>query len=123
MPINKVIISGNLVRDAEQHGNLASFTVAVNSRRRDDAGDWVDSPNFIDCKILGERAGKLVGYLTKGKKVAIEGLLDTDIWETKDGQKRSKLTVIVREIEFMSAREERQQAPRDAYEAEEDIPF
>lgn len=123
MPINKVIISGNLVRDAEQHGNLASFTVAVNSRRRDDAGGWVDSPNFIDCKILGERAGKLVGYLTKGKKVALEGSLDTDRWETKDGQKRSKLTVIVREIEFMSAREERQQAPRDAYEAEEDIPF
>lgn len=122
MPINKVIISGNIVRDAEQHGSLASFTVAVNSRRRDESGDWVDSPNFIDCKILGERAGKLVGYLTKGKKVALEGSLDTDRWETKDGQKRSALRVIVREIEFMSVREERPQAPRDAYEAE-DIPF
>ena len=119
MSINRVCISGNLARDAEQHGGMCALTVAVNRRERGADGEWTDVASFIDCKILGQRAAKLAGYLTKGTKVAIEGSLRQERWETSDGQKRSALRVIVDEIEFMSARGEvrREQTPTD------DIPF
>lgn len=114
MSINKVVISGNLTRDAETRVTnsgtaVLSFTVAVNDRRRDQSGEWVDFPNYVDCSIFGKRATAIEQYMTKGAKVAIEGKLRWSQWE-RDGEKRSKLEVIVDEIEFMS-RQERQDEP------------
>ena len=62
-----------------------------------------DYPNFVDCTMFGTRGEKLQPYLTKGTKVAIEGKLRYSSWE-RDGQRRSKLEVIVDELEFMSSR-------------------
>ena len=107
MSINKVMIAGNLTRDpqmrATQSGTqILSFGVAVNDRRRNpQSGEWEDVPNFIDCVVFGNRADALQRFLTKGMKVAIEGKLRWSQWEN-DGQKRSKIEVIVDEIEFMS---------------------
>ena len=109
MSINRVIISGNLTRDPElrqtQSGMaVLSFGVAVNDRRKNPStGEWEDYPNFVDCTMFGARASSLANYLTKGSKVAIEGKLRWSQWE-RDGQKRSKLEVIVDELEFMSSR-------------------
>ena len=109
MSINRVIISGNLTRDPElrstQSGmDVMSFGVAVNDRRRNpQTNEWEDYPNFVDCTMFGNRARSLHQYLSKGTKVAIEGKLRWSQWE-RDGQKRSKLEVIVDELEFMSSR-------------------
>lgn len=109
MSINRVVISGNLTRDPElrrtQSGMaILSFGVAVNDRRRNpQTGEWEDYANFVDCTIFGNRGESLSNILTKGMKVAIEGKLRWSQWE-RDGQKRSKLEVIVDEIEFMSSR-------------------
>ena len=106
MSINRVIISGNLTRDPElrstQSGmDVMSFGVAVNDRRRNpQTNEWEDYPNFVDCTMFGNRARSLHQYLSKGTKVAIEGKLRWSQWE-RDGQKRSKLEVIVDELEFM----------------------
>jgi single-strand DNA-binding protein len=113
MSINHVAISGNLTRDAELRPagatSVLSFGVAVNDRRRNQAtGEWEDVPNFVDCTVFGSRAEKLAQYLVKGTKVAIDGRLRYSSWE-KDGQKRSKLEVIVNELEFMSRRDGQQQ--------------
>lgn len=143
MSINRVNITGNLTRDPDlrqtQGGTaILSLGVAVNDRRKDQGGEWTDYPNFIDCVMFGTRAEAVSRYLSKGSKVAIEGKLRYSSWE-KDGQKRSKLEVIVDEIEFMSRGQQQDgaqqggygggypQAPRpqapaaDAYD--EDIPF
>ncbi len=111
MSINKVLISGNLTRDAElrqTQGGMAilSFGVAVNDRRKNNqTGEWEDYANFVDCTMFGTRAEKLGQYLTKGLKVAIEGKLHWSQWEDRNGGgKRSKLDVYVDNIEFMSAR-------------------
>lgn len=110
MSINRVIISGNLTRDPElrrtQSGMaIMSFGVAVNDRRRNQqTGEWEDYANFVDCTMFGNRAESLSNYLSKGTKVAIEGKLRWSQWE-RDGQKRSKLEVIVDELEFMSSRD------------------
>lgn len=109
MSINRVIISGNLTRDPEHRTtaggmDVLSFGVAVNDRRRNpQSGEWEDYANFVDCTMFGNRARSLQQYLSKGTKVAIEGKLRWSQWE-RDGQKRSKLEVIVDELEFMSSR-------------------
>ena len=109
MSINRVIISGNLTRDAEvrstKNGSIVTgFGVAVNDRRKNQhTGEWEDWPNFVDCTIFGTRGEKLAAYLAKGTKVAIEGKLRYTSWDS-DGQKRSKIEVVVDELEFMSKR-------------------
>ena len=116
MSINHVAISGNLTRDSElrstQGGtSILGMGVAVNERRKNaSTGEWEDYPHFVDCTMFGTRAEKLQPYLTKGAKVAIEGRLRYSSWE-KDGQKRSKLEVVVDEVEFMSRKDGAQAAP------------
>lgn len=121
MSINRVTISGNLTRDGELRTtpggtDVLALGVAVNDRAKNQqTGQWEDRPNFIDCVMFGNRAQSLAPYLRKGTKVAIEGKLRWSQWE-KDGAKRSKLEVVVDEIEFMSARDQapQQQAPAPA---------
>ncbi len=111
MSINRVVISGNLTRDPELRSTASGlpvlgFGVAVNDRRKNQqSGEWEDYPNFIDCTMFGARAESLSRFLGKGAKVAIEGKLRWSQWE-RDGQKRSKIEVIVDELEFMSSRGE-----------------
>lgn len=117
MSINRCIISGNLTRDPElrqtQGGtSVLQMGVAVNDRRKNPStGEWEDVANFVDCVLFGTRAERVAQYLDKGTKVAIEGRLRYRAWE-QDGQRRSKLEVVVDEIEFMS----RQQQPAQAYQ-------
>lgn len=107
MSINRVMITGNLTRTPElrttQGGTaVLTFGVAVNDRRKNpQTGEWEDYPNFVDCAIFGKRAETVAKFIDKGSKVAIEGSLRYSSWD-KDGQKRSKLEVIVSEIEFLS---------------------
>ena len=142
MSINRVAISGNLTRAAElrttQSGmSILDFGVAVNDRRKNQqTGEWEDYPNFVDCTMFGTRAEKLQPYLAKGTKVALEGKLRYSSWES-NGQRRSKLSVIVDDLEFMSSRRDDAgfgyapqpvQAPAPVIDAaasvyDEDIPF
>ena len=107
MSINRVIITGNLTRDPDLRSTASGmpvlgFGVAVNDRRKNQqTGEWEDYPNFIDCTMFGARAQSVSRFLQKGSKVAIEGKLRWSQWE-RDGQKRSKIEVIVDEIEFLS---------------------
>lgn len=116
MSINRVNISGNLTRDPELRATqggmqVLGFGVAVNDRRRNQqTGEWEDYPNFVDCTMFGNRAESMGRILHKGMKVAIEGKLRYSSWD-KDGQRRSKLEVIVDEIELMSQKQD-QQAPQ-----------
>ena len=127
MSINRVVISGNLTRDPELRSTaggtaVLGFGVAVNDRRRNpQTGEWEDYPNFVDCTMFGARADGIAKYLSKGTKVAIEGKLRWSQWE-RDGQKRSKLEVIVDEIEFMSSRYSNNEASAPAQQQQSPIP-
>lgn len=121
MSINKVLVTGNLTRDPELKQSaggtaILRFGVAVNDRRKNgQTGEWEDVPNFVDCVMFGSRAEALSRYLAKGAKVAVEGKLRYSSWE-KDGERRSKLEVVVDELEFMSgkAQAEKPMEPREA---------
>ena len=109
MSINRVIVSGNLTRNPELRSTASGmavlgFGIAVNDRRKNSqTGEWEDYPNFVDCTMFGERAKAVFRLLSKGSMVALEGKLRWSQWE-RDGQKRSKLEIVVDEIEFMTAR-------------------
>ena len=134
MSINRVNLTGNLTRDPELRATatgsqVLSFGIAVNDRRRNpQSGEWEDYPNFIDCTMFGARAESVSHFISKGSKVALEGKLRYSSWE-RDGQHRSKLEVIVEEIEFLSKSNGQQQSQQrtaispiaDTYN--EDIPF
>lgn len=120
MSINRVIVSGNLTREPEVRttasGNpVMGFGIAVNDRRKNSqTGEWEDYPNFIDCTMFGARAQSVSRFLSKGSKIAIEGKLRWSQWETNEGQKRSKIEIIVDEIEFMSSISNGAQVPATA---------
>lgn len=141
MSINRVMITGNLTRDPEVRSTQTGMSimrlgVAVNDRRKNNqTGEWEDVPNYVDCVMFGTRAENVSRYIRKGSKVAIEGKLRWSQWEDKQGSKRSKIEVVVDDLEFMSRDGgdggQRQPAPAkaapaapaaDAY-AQEDIPF
>ena len=111
MSINKVFITGNLTRDPELRETASGFQVlnfgvAVNDRHKNQqTQQWEDYANFVDCTMFGNRAASVSRFLGKGSKVAIEGKLSWSQWQAKDGGMRSKLEVIVDEIEFMTSRD------------------
>ena len=115
MSINQVNTSGNLTRDPELRATTSgtqvlSFDIAVNERFKDPQTDeWKDRPNYVSCTMFGTRAESVSRYIRKGSKVTISGKLRYSPWE-KDGQKRSKLEVIVNDIEFMSRGDSQQTA-------------
>ena len=110
MSINRVIATGNLTRDPKLRTTVSGtpvmgFGIAINDRRKNQqTGEWEDYPNFVDCTVFGNRAEALGKFLRKGMKVAIEGKLRWSQWE-RDGQKRSKIEVIVDEVEVMTSKQ------------------
>lgn len=122
--INRAFLAGNITADPRLRATssgmqILEFGLAVNERRKNNqTGEWEEMPNFFDCKIFGRRAEALSRILTKGMHVSIEGHLHWSSWEDKNtGQKRSKVEVIVDELELMSQRQDygAQSAPAPQY--------
>lgn len=106
---NRVILLGNLTRDPELRyvpsGTAVSeIGLAVNDRRKNAAGEWVDETTFVDVTLWGRTAEIASEYLTKGSPVLIEGRLKLDSWESQDGQKRSKLRVVAEKMQLLGGR-------------------
>jgi single-strand DNA-binding protein len=114
--LNKVMLIGRLTRDPEVRvfnngGKVAKFGFAVNNRRKNaNTGQWEDEPVFLDLEVFnrgenGQQADRVEQTLRKGQQVFIEGHLRLDSWE-KDGQKRSKLTIVVDNFQYLERRED-----------------
>lgn len=99
--LNCVVLQGNLVRDIEMNpaGTVGKFSIAVNESQKDQSGNWTDYASFIECRVFGKTASNLAKYLLKGKQVLVRGKLHQDRWE-KDGQKQSRMVVIVDDLYF-----------------------
>ena len=116
MSINRVALSGNLTRDPDlrttQSGmHILNLGMAVNDRRRNSqTGEWEDYANFVDCVLFGNRAEWLARDLRKGKKVYVEGKLRYSSWE-RDGQRRSKIEVVIEDIDYERDRRSQESAP------------
>jgi single-strand DNA-binding protein len=105
---NRVILLGNLTRDVEvrylQSGTaVADVGLAVNDRRKGQNGEWIEETTFVDVTLWGRTAEVAGEYLGKGSPILIEGRLKYDTWE-KDGQKRSKLSVVCERMQMVGAK-------------------
>ena len=104
---NKVFLMGNLTRDPQvkhlpSHMVVAEFGLAVNRRYRTATGEDKEEVAFVDCTAFGRQAETISQYCTKGKPIFVEGRLKFDTWDDKQGNgKRSKLTVVVENFQFL----------------------
>ena len=108
--VNRVVITGNLTRDPELRSlpsgtSVCKLRVAVNSRRKDQSGDWVDKPNYFDVTVWGAQGENCSTYLSKGRPVAVDGRLDWREWETQDGNKRQSIEIIAESVQFLGSRD------------------
>lgn len=108
--VNVVVITGNLTKDPELRStgggtSVCELRVAVNSRRKDgQTGEWVDKPNYFNVTVFGGQADNCANYLAKGRPVAVEGRLDWQEWEAKDGSgKRQKVQIIANNVQFLNS--------------------
>ena len=132
--MNKIIISGRLVRDAELSYIASaatpkiSFTLAVERNYQKDKNN--KKVDFINCEMIGKHTENLCQYVTKGKQILVEGELNIDNYE-KDGEKRSFTKVKVDRLEFLSGATTEKKTNADTIEFtdfqevndDEDIPF
>src|SRR5882762_8690674 len=100
--VNVVVITGNLTSGTP----VCDLRVAVNSRRKDQSGEWVDKPNYFDVTVWGAQGENCATYLSKGRPVAVEGRLDWREWEAKEGGgKRQAVQIIANSVQFLGSRD------------------
>lgn len=107
---NRVMLIGNLTRDIELRHTPAGTAVtdmgmAVNDRRKNTQGEWVDDVTYVDVTLWGRTAEIAAEYLRKGSPVFIEGRLKYESWEV-EGQKKSKLKIVGERLQLLGGRSE-----------------
>lgn len=98
--MNTVILIGNLTTDVElrefgPEKHLATFRLAV------DRGGKESETDFFRISVWDRQAQLCADYLSKGRKIALEGRLRYSTWE-EEGKKRSKVEVVAYRVEFLS---------------------
>lgn len=117
--LNKVFLIGNLTRNPELRVTpkgtaICSFSLAVNRQFRDEGGNAREEVTYVDIEAWGKQAELCSKYLAKGSPCMVEGRLRLDSWEDRQsGQKRSKLKVVLDNVQFLS------RAPSSASGAQE----
>jgi single-strand DNA-binding protein len=110
--INRVIVTGNLTRDPELRStpsgtSICKLRIAVNTRRKDASGQWVDKPNYFDVTVWGAQGENCAQYLQKGRGVALDGRLEWREWDATDGSgKRSAVEIVADSVQFLGGKGE-----------------
>jgi len=104
--INRVVISGNLVRDPDEPRQtpggtlMAKFRLASTGRTKQD-GTWKDKPNYFDIIVFGNQATSIHTHLTKGSPVTVDGRLDWREWRAQDGGKHQAVEIVADSVQFL----------------------
>lgn len=112
---NRIMLMGHVTRDPELRqlpGNadvptsLAEFGLAANRRYRTAGGDDREETLFIECTVFGKSADTIARYVKKGRPLFVEGRLRYETWEDAQGAKRSKISVVVENFQFLGTRDD-----------------
>ena len=130
---NKLILMGNLTRDIDlkelpSGQTVGSFGIAVNRKYKTKEGNSGEEVSFVDCEVWGKTAEIMAQYLSRGRAVLLDGRIKMDQWEDKDGNKRSKLKMVVESFQFIDSKQEDEPQPVAVKPGNEpvdesDIPF
>ena len=109
--LNRAVLIGRLTRDpevsiskkGEKERAVAKFAIAYNHRYRK-GEEWVDEPHFFDVKAFGNLAKAIGERYHKGDLVFVEGRLVQDRWETEEGQRRAKISIVADTIRLIKAK-------------------
>jgi single-strand DNA-binding protein len=126
--LNKAMILGNLTRDPElrytPNGKaVATFTVATNRTWTTDIGDKREESEFHRVVAWDKLAEICDQLLTKGRKVYIEGRLQTREYENQAGEKKQTTEIVASDMLVLDSRNESQQQPASEPETDETFPF
>ena len=110
--MNNVALIGRLTRDPElrytaNNFPMCSFTLAIDRQGKEEK-----RTNFIPVKVLGKTAENCGKYLTKGRLASVEGEIQTDSYEAKDGAKRYTWEVLAHRVEFLEWGEKKEATPQ-----------
>ena len=108
--INRVVLIGNLTRDPEMKHlpsgtALCSLRIAVNTRRKDESGQWTDKPNYFDVTVWGGQGESVAKYLSRGSGLLVDGRLEWREWDAQDGTKRQAVEIIAENTQFVGGRD------------------
>jgi single-strand DNA-binding protein len=108
--LNRVTLVGRLTRDPELRQtaggtSVCSIRLAVTSRTNR-GGEWSDQSNYFDVTIFGRQAETAETYLSKGRRIGVDGRLSWREWQAQDGTKRQSVEVIANDIFFLDSRGE-----------------
>jgi single-strand DNA-binding protein len=125
--INRVVLVGNLTRDPELRHTpsgmaVCSLRLAVNTRRKDETGQWVDKPNYFDITVWGNQGERCAQYLSKGRPVGIDGRLEWREWEAEGGQKRQAVEIVADSVQFLGGRDDAMGGGGNGFTARSDVP-
>jgi single-strand DNA-binding protein len=110
---NLVVLVGNVTRDVTLKYTQSGMAVvelglAVNERRKNAAGEWVEDAVFVDITFWGKTAEVCGEHVTKGQQILVEGRLKLDTWNDRNtGEKRSKLRVTGDKLVFLGSKQDR----------------
>lgn len=113
--LNKVIVAGNLTRDPEVRFTpsgqpVGGLDLAINNYYLTKEGEKKNEPVFVHVVVWGKQAETAKTYLSKGSAIFVEGRLHLDNWETKEGEKRSRLKIVAQRIQFLDGAKNRNSA-------------
>ena len=108
--LNRVTLIGRLTRDPELRHTasgdaVCSLRLAVNARARDESGNWGDRPNFFDVVIFGRQAENASTYLSKGRRVGVDGRLQWREWQAQDGTRRQAVEIVANDLTYLDSRD------------------
>jgi len=117
--LNKVFLIGNLTRDPELRYTpsgtpVANFAIAINRVRTNAEGQRREETTFVDIETFGKNAESCHRFLAKGKTLFVEGRLRYRSWESPDGHKRNKISVVAERVQFIERAKLHREAPSDA---------
>ena len=129
--LNEVVISGRLTRDSELRftpsGTPVTDVVIASNRIWSKDSDRQEETTFVDVTIWGKQAESLNTYLVKGRHLMVVGRLKLNKWETEEGDKRSKLTMVAEKINLTPGGGKNSKPPSDtkvgAGAQAEEVPF
>jgi len=112
--LNKVILIGNLTRDPELRTTpngtpVGEIALAMNETFKTRDGEPQERTTYVDVVLWGRQAEVANDYLSKGRQVMVEGKLQLDQWESKEGEKRSRIRVRGENLQFLGSRQTAQQ--------------
>lgn len=118
--MNNFVGVGRLVKDVElrevNNSKVANFSIAITRQYKNSNGEY--ETDFINCRSWGQVGEKIKEYCNKGDMIGVKGSIRNDVYQDKDGNKKSSIYVNVERVTFLSSKKTNNGLPEET-----EVPF